>query len=128
MPQEQSSSAPVVLVAENDVLLRLVTASNLRDAGFEVIEAADGAEALEKAKASQPALILLDLQMPALDGFGVIERLRSEVRFAATPIVALTASAMHGDREKALAAGFSGYITKPIRLASLRNEVERLLG
>lgn len=99
----------------------------LEHCGYEVIEASDGAEAVEIARQTEPELILLDLQMPALDGFGVVERLRREDRFAETPIVALTASAMHGDREKALAAGFSGYITKPIRLTSLRSEVERLL-
>ena len=66
--------------------------------------------------------------MPVLDGFGAIVQLRGEPRFAATPMVALTASAMDGDREHAMAAGFSGYITKPIRLATLRGEVRRLIG
>ena len=65
--------------------------------------------------------------MPGLDGFQVIEKLRSVEGFAATPIIALTASAMMGDRERAMAAGFTGYITKPIRLDALRTEVERLL-
>jgi two-component system, cell cycle response regulator DivK len=117
-----------ILVADDKASSRELVRTVLEHCGYEVIEAADGAEALAKARESQPQLILLDLQMPALDGFGVIEKLRSEVRFAAIPIVALTASAMHGDREKALAAGFSGYITKPIRLTYLRSEVERLLG
>lgn len=117
-----------ILVADDKESSRELVRTVLEHCGYEVIEAADGVEALEKAWASHPELILLDLQMPELDGFGVISRLRSEVGFAATPVVALTASAMYGDREKALAAGFSGYITKPIRLASLRSEVERLLG
>lgn len=117
-----------ILVADDRASSRELVRTVLEHCGYEVIEAADGAEALEKARTNQPELILLDLQMSALDGFGVIERLRSEVSFAATPIVALTASAMHGDREKALAAGFSGYITKPIRLNYLRSEVKRLLG
>ena len=63
-----------------------------------------------------PDLIILDIHMPGLDGFGVIEKLRREEGFAAIPIIALTASAMMGDRERAMAAGFTGYITKPIRL------------
>jgi CheY-like chemotaxis protein len=65
--------------------------------------------------------------MPGLDGFQVIEKLRSVEGFASIPIIALTASAMMGDRERAMAAGFTGYITKPIRLDALRAEVERLL-
>jgi two-component system cell cycle response regulator DivK len=67
------------------------------------------------------------LHMPGLDGFNVIQELRRDPQFAATPIVALTASAMQGDRERALSVGFTGYITKPIRLSLLREEVERLL-
>ncbi|HLJ16994.1 MAG TPA: response regulator [Bryobacteraceae bacterium] len=117
-----------ILVADDKASSRELVRTVLEHCGYEVIEAADGPEALEKAVESRPQLILLDLQMPALDGFGVIEKLRREVCFAATPIMALTASAMYGDREKALAAGFSGYITKPIRLAYLRSEVKRLLG
>ena len=104
-------------------LLRIV----LDNAGYEVLEAADGIEALEKARESEPDLILLDLQLPGLDGFGVIGALRSETRFSETPIVAITASAMQGDREKALKSGFTAYITKPVRLPVLRAEVERLL-
>jgi two-component system, cell cycle response regulator DivK len=117
-----------ILVADDKASSRELVRTVLEHIGFQVVEASDGAEALEHARRLAPELILLDLQMPELDGFQVIERLRAEARFAATPIVALTASAMHGDREKALAAGFSGYITKPIRLASLRSEIERLLG
>jgi CheY-like chemotaxis protein len=66
--------------------------------------------------------------MPGLDGVGVVQELRCDARFLATPILALTASAMPTDRARALAAGFTGYITKPIRLAALRDEVGRLLG
>jgi CheY-like chemotaxis protein len=117
-----------ILVADDKASSRELVRTVLEHSGYFVIEAADGAEALEKAREAQPELILLDLQMPHLDGFGVVEKLRTESRFAAVPIVALTASAMQGDREKALAAGFSGYITKPIRLTLLRGEVERLLG
>jgi CheY-like chemotaxis protein len=65
--------------------------------------------------------------MPALDRYVVLKELRSDPQFAAAPIVALTASAMHGDREKALALGFTSYISKPISLALLRSELARLL-
>jgi len=117
-----------ILVVDDRASSRELVRTVLEHCGYEVIEAGDGVEALEKALATHPELILLDLQMPAIDGFGVIERLRREDGFAAIPIVALTASAMHGDRQKAMAAGFSGYISKPIRLTNLRSEVERLLG
>jgi CheY-like chemotaxis protein len=93
-----------ILVVDDKASSRELVRTVLEHCGYEVIEAADGAEAVDKARESQPQLILLDLQMPALDGFGVIERLRREVGFAATPIVALTASAMHGDRLPSCAA------------------------
>jgi CheY-like chemotaxis protein len=116
-----------ILVADDKASSRELVRTVLEHCGYEVIEAANGADALRMARENEPALILLDIQMPALDGFGVVEQLRTDPRFHSTPIVALTASAMYGDREKALAAGFSGYITKPIRLPFLREEVERLL-
>ncbi|HLH16062.1 MAG TPA: response regulator [Bryobacteraceae bacterium] len=117
-----------VLVADDKASSRELVRTVLERCGYEVIEASDGEEAVDLARAGRPHLILLDLHMPKLDGFGAIGQLRSEAAFAATPVVALTASAMDVDREQALAAGFSGYITKPIRLATLRSEVERLLG
>ena len=83
---------------------------------------------MEKASGSPVDLFLLDLQMPKIDGFGVVAQLRKDPRFASTPMVALTASAMHGDRERALAAGFSSYIAKPVDLAALRSELKRLIG
>jgi two-component system cell cycle response regulator DivK len=116
-----------ILVVDDRPSSRELLRTVLDNAGYEVIEAADGAEALEKAHKRKPDLILLDLQLPGLDGFGVIGALRSEPRFSATPIVAITASAMQGDREKALQSGFTSYITKPVRLAVLRAEIERLL-
>jgi len=66
--------------------------------------------------------------MPELDGFGALLELRGDKRFAATPVIALTASAMQGDRERALSAGFTSYLTKPVGLSALRIEMERLLG
>jgi CheY-like chemotaxis protein len=117
-----------ILIADDQASSRELVRTILEHDGHEVIEAADGAEAVAKARETEPDIVLLDLHMPALDGFQAVGQLRSEPRFAATPIVALTASAMHGDRERALAAGFSAYITKPIRLSALRREVKRLLG
>ena len=116
-----------ILVADDRATSRELVRNALGGSGYEVVEAADGVEALEQAHLQRPDAIILDLHMPRLDGFGVIEALRREDEFAAVPVMALTASAMVGDRERALAAGFTGYIAKPIRLAALRSEVERLL-
>jgi two-component system cell cycle response regulator DivK len=116
-----------VLVADDRPTGRELVRAVLENSGYDVFEAADGAEALRVAREQQPNLIILDIHMPGRDGFGVVEELRKDEQFATTPIIALTASAMQGDRERAMAMGFTGYITKPIRLDALRQEVERLL-
>lgn len=117
-----------ILVAEDRPGSLELIRTVLESAGYEVIEAADGQEAVQKASGDSVDLVLLDLQMPKIDGFGVLAHLRKDIRFARTPIVALTASAMQGDRERALAAGFSSYIAKPVDLGTLRSEMERLIG
>jgi len=109
--------------ASSRELLRLV----LERAGYEVIEAEDGQVALERARANPPDLILLDLQMPVMDGYQVLAALRSEPRFQTLPILALTASAMRGDRERILDAGFTDYLAKPAGPDLLRETVARLL-
>ncbi len=116
-----------ILIADDKETGRELVRTVLENSGYTVIEASDGIEALRCAHERHPDLIILDLHMPGLDGFGVMRQLRSEAEFASTPVMALTASAMHGDRERAIAAGFTGYITKPIRLGSLRSEIERML-
>ena len=116
-----------VLIADDKATGRELVRTVLEKSGYEVFEAGDGLEALQQAHALHPDLVILDLHMPGLDGFGVIQELRREAEFKSTPIIALTASAMMGDKERAMASGFTGYITKPIRLSALRGEVERLL-
>ena len=116
-----------VLVADDKDTGRELVRTVLEKSGHQVFEASDGEAAVAEALRLHPDLIILDIHMPGLDGFGVIEKLRREPTFSRTPIIALTASAMMGDRERAMAAGFTGYITKPIRLGALRAEVERLL-
>ena len=116
-----------VLVADDKATGRELVRTVLEKSGYDVVEACDGVEAVRFAREHQPDLIILDLHMPGLDGFGVIEELRRDPQFSATPIVALTASAMQGDREHAMSVGFTGYVTKPIRLTALREEVERML-
>jgi two-component system cell cycle response regulator DivK len=117
-----------ILVADDTDSGRELVKTVLEGSGYEVLEARNGLEAVALAREHVPDLIILDLHMPGLDGFGVIQELRREATFTATPIVALTASAMMGDKERATAVGFTSYITKPIRLTDLRREVERLLG
>jgi len=116
-----------VLIADDKATSRELVRTVLEKCGYLVVEAGDGIEALLNARDSKPDLIILDLHMPRLDGFGVIKALRLEEEFASTPVMALTASAMQGDRERALSAGFTSYIAKPIQLRMLRSEVERLL-
>ena len=117
-----------VLVADDKAASRELIRTVLEDCGYTVIEASDGVEALSLVRALEPDLIVLDLHMPKLDGFGVVAELRHDPKFAATPMMALTASAMQGDRERAIAGGFDSYVSKPIPLAKLRTEVDRLLG
>jgi len=116
-----------VLVADDKAPGRELLRAVLEQSGHAVYEASDGIEALRGARELLPDLIILDLHMPMLDGFGVLQELRRDRSFAATPIVALTASAMQGDRERALTAGFTSYIAKPISLIALRGEIERFL-
>jgi two-component system cell cycle response regulator DivK len=116
-----------ILVADDKASSRELIRVVLEHSGYRVDEAADGAEALDQALAHQPDLLLLDLQMPKLDGFAVLAALRKQEPFARRPIVALTAYAMQGDREKALEAGFTSYVTKPVNLAELRRHIAELL-
>ena len=116
-----------ILVADDKPTGRELVRTVLENSGYTVIEASDGLQAVRYAREQKPDLIILDLHMPGLDGFGAIQELRRDSEFATTPIMALTASAMQGDKERALSMGFTGYLTKPIRLGALRGEVERLL-
>ncbi len=122
-----SPEKPLILIADDRPssreLLRLV----LERAGYAVIEAEDGEKALDRARAGNPDLVLLDLQMPVLDGYGVLAALRGEERFRNLPVLALTASAMRGDRERIMDAGFTDYLAKPAGSEVLRETVARLL-
>lgn len=100
----------------------------LSHCGCEVTEAADGFQAIEVAEAVHPDLIILDIQMPRLDGYGTLARLREMEAFRKTPIVALTAYAMEGDDQKGLAAGFNDYVTKPVGLKKIREVLQKQIG
>jgi two-component system cell cycle response regulator DivK len=100
----------------------------LKTRGYQTIEAVDGQEALEKAVAERPDLILMDRSLPKIDGYEVTRRLKGREEFKNIPIVALTAHAMRGDREKALEAGCEGYISKPINIRELPGLITSYLG
>ena len=116
-----------VLVADDNPVSRELIREILETDDCEVIEAGDGREALEKLRQHLPDLALLDIQMPVLDGNAVIRELRADPQFSQLPVVALTAYAMQGDREKALSLGFNFYITKPIDIPVFRAKVAELL-
>jgi two-component system, cell cycle response regulator DivK len=116
-----------ILIVDDKATSREFLRTVLEKYGYAIIEASDGGEAIEKARIENPALILLDLQMPVRTGYEVLDELRQDPRYSELPIIALTASAMQGDRERALAAGFTAYLTKPVALAHLRDEIQRLL-
>ncbi|MBZ5592746.1 MAG: response regulator [Acidobacteriia bacterium] len=116
-----------VLVADDNPVSRELIREILENDDCEVIEAGNGREALERIREHQPDLALVDIQMPVMDGNAVIRELRADPRFSRMPVAALTAYAMQGDRERALALGFNTYITKPIDIPAFRTEVAELL-
>lgn len=95
---------------------------------YQMLEARDGEQGLEVARRELPDLILMDLSLPVLDGWEATRRLKEDPELKSIPVVAITAHAMGGDREKALAAGCDDYLTKPITPGPLREIVKRLLG
>ena len=119
-------SAKILLVEDNGANRYLATFL-LENGGFTVIHAANGIEALSQARLAQPDLILMDIQMPEMDGYEAARRLRDTPEIAQIPIVAVTSYAMAGDRERALALGFVGYLEKPIATETFVAEIERFL-
>jgi two-component system cell cycle response regulator DivK len=113
-----------ILIVEDNEDNRELAVKVLRNKGFETVTAVDGEEAIEKAVSEKPDLILLDISLPKLDGYEVAKRLKNMEEFKETPIVAFTAHAMKGDREKVIAAGFEGYISKPINIREFPDQVK----
>jgi CheY-like chemotaxis protein len=117
-----------ILIAEDNAVNRELLRELLELRGHEVVEACDGEEALRMVQQTQPDLLLLDIGMPVLDGYAVIRRIRENPSLAQLPVVAVTAYAMQGDRERILESKFDGYLSKPIDSRSLVDELARLLG
>ena len=115
-----------VLIVDDSPVSRELVRDILEPSGHEVVEADNGIVALRKIEEDMPNVVLLDIELPHLNGYQVIERLRQDSRFSRLPVAAFTAHAMKNEREKALAAGFDDFITKPVRPAVLRTLIARL--
>ena len=116
-----------ILVVDDDARNLRLAVTALEQAGHVVLSAEGGAEGIAAALEHAPDLVLMDVQMPGMDGVSALRRLRAEPRTAALKVVALTALAMKGDRERLLAEGFDGYLEKPIRYKTLLASVAALL-
>ena len=116
----------ILYIEDNEQNMYLVTFI-LEKHGYEVCKATDGQEGIDLAAGVSPDLILLDIQLPRMDGYAVARNLRANPDLAAIPIVAVTSYAMAGDRDKALAAGCTGYIEKPINPDTFMQQVEQHL-
>ncbi|MEQ2008661.1 MAG: ATP-binding protein [Limisphaerales bacterium] len=122
-----SSTGPLVLLAEDNEANVLTLRDYLEARGYRLLVARDGAEAVALAQTHAPQLILMDVQMPDMDGFGATRRIRALPALRTTPIIALTALAMPGDRERCLAAGADDYLSKPVELRTLAARIAELL-
>jgi two-component system, cell cycle response regulator DivK len=118
---------PKILIVEDDELNRDSLRRLLRRRGFEIVLAVDGEDGVATARAEAPDLILMDMSLPVVDGWEATRRLKADPAVQATPIIALTAHAMSGDRDKALAAGCDDFDTKPIDLDRLLPKIHALL-
>ncbi len=116
-------SQRTVLYIEDNEANRLLIRRVLEAEGYAVLEAGDGSSGLEVVRRSTPDLILLDINLPEMDGYELVSRLRGIMELDNTPIIALTANVMKGDRERTLAAGCDGYIQKPIDVDDLPRQI-----
>ena len=121
-------AAQCVLVVEDDVESSRLMCELFTLRGFTAYQATTGAQALELAKMHRPGLILMDIQLPDMDGTAVLTALRKAEETADIPVVAVTAFAMSGDRERFLSDGFDGYLSKPISVSTLVDEMSALMG
>jgi len=119
--------AKILLVEDNDMNRDMLSRRLLRN-GYEVVMALDGRQAVEMAATEKPDLILMDMSLPDLDGWEATRRIKAAAGTRAIPVIALTAHAMSGDREKALEAGCDDYDTKPIDLPRLLEKMTAALG
>jgi two-component system cell cycle response regulator DivK len=119
---------PKILLVEDNEMNRDMLSRRLERRGYEEVIAVDGQQGVDLAQSTRPDLILMDMSLPVIDGWEATRQLKAKDAVKATPIIALTAHAMSGDREKALEAGCDDYDTKPIELPRLLGKIEALLG
>ena len=118
---------PKILIVEDNEMNRDMLSRRLLRRGYEILLAVDGAEGFAAAKSQNPDLILMDMSLPVVDGWEATRRLKSDAATSSIPVIGLSAHAMAGDREKAIAAGCDDYDTKPIELPRLLQKIEALL-
>ena len=119
---------PKILLVEDNEMNRDMLSRRLQRRGYEVVIAVDGQEGVALAQAEAPDLILMDMSLPVMDGWEATRQLKAASETMAIPVIALTAHAMSGDREKAMDAGCDDYDAKPIELPRLLAKIEALLG
>jgi CheY-like chemotaxis protein len=127
VPSTTTAIPTLVLLVEDQEINIFGIQNCLANCGYEVIVASNGKEALEKIKEKKPALILMDIQMPVMDGLEAIRKIRADKEVADIPIIALTALAMSGDRERCLEVGANEYLSKPVNLRKLVSVISELL-
>ena len=118
---------PLILIVEDNEMNSDMLSRRLRRKGYEVAVAQDGEAGVRKAQQIRPQLILMDLSLPIIDGWTATRQLRTDPRTSQIPVIALTAHAISGDREKALEAGCDDYDTKPVEWHRLLGKIEKLL-
>ena len=119
---------PKVLVVEDNEMNRDMLSRRLERRGYEVITAVDGEDGVNKAQSEAPDMVLMDMDLPVLDGWAATRQLKDSPDTRLIPVIALTAHAMAGDREKAMDAGCDDYDTKPVEFSRLLEKMEKLLG
>jgi two-component system cell cycle response regulator DivK len=117
-----------VLLVEDNEMNRDMLSRRLIRRGFQVVFATDGQQGIDLARSERPDVILMDMSLPIMDGWEASRRLKADDATRGVPVIALTAHAMSGDREKAIEAGCDDYDTKPVELDRLIGKIERLLG
>ena len=116
-----------VLIADDNAVSRELLREILEARGWGVTEARNGQEVLGRLSNEPPDLVLMDIGMPVIDGYATVREIRHSAQFNSIPVIAVTAYAMQGDREKILSSGFDGYLSKPVNAERLMEELERVL-
>src|SRR5256714_4649422 len=128
MPARPADQKVKILYIEDNRENRMLVRAVLEAAGYLIVDAEDGLAGIEAAIREEPALILLDINLPGVDGYEIVAILKSFPNLASTPVIAVTAYAMQGDRQRTLVAGCDGYIQKPINVDAFPGEVAEFLG